>query len=131
MKKADYEYEDVYYILRGKNFHPSRLHVSGRVEITDANDPGDMTRIAKLRGKPTDYGACIVRCTISGRRKIAYLSRHLTKNISSYKAQHATHIVFWILWRGIQGNMELTVNELAKLAEMKVPVAMDYIYMET
>jgi len=26
--------------------------------------------------------------------------------------------------------MELTVNELARLAEMKMPVAMDYIHME-
>lgn len=131
MSNADYEFEDVSYTLWGNDFYPSRLRISGKVEITEASDPGEMTRIAKLQGKPTSYGACEIRCTVMGQKKIAYLARHLTKHLSYYRAQHATDIVYWILWRGIQGNMELTVNELARLAEMKVPVAMDYIHMET
>ena len=130
MSKDDYEYQDVYYSLWGKRFCPSRLRITGKVDIVGATDPGDIGQIGKYTGKPKPYGACQVRCTVRGRNKIAYLARHLTRHLAHYKAEHATHIVYWILWRGVQGNMELTVNELARLAEMKVPVAMDYIQMK-
>ena len=100
------------------------------MEVADANDPGDLGRIGKYRGKPTPYGACDIRCTIKGRRKIAYLATHLKKHLASYRKQHATHIVYWILWRGTQGNMELRVPELTRLAAMRIPVAMDYIHMD-
>ena len=130
MKMNDYEREDVHYSLWGKRFFPSRLRVSGHVQITGANDPGDIGETGRYRGKPTPYGACEVRCTVKGRKKIAYLARHLTKHLAHYRAQHASDVVYWILWRGTQGNMELTVNELARLAETRVPVAMDYIHME-
>jgi hypothetical protein len=126
----DYERVEVYYSLWGKRFIPSRLRLAGRVQIVDINDPGDIGKTGRYRGKPTPYGACQVRCTIKGPKQIAYLARHLTKHRTHLRAQHVSDIVYWILWRGVQGNMELSVGELARLAETKVPVAMDYIYME-
>ena len=64
---------------------------------------------------------------MKGQSTIAYLARHLSKNLAKYKAGHATDVVYWIHWHGVQGNMELTANELGRLVEIKVPVAMDYI----
>ena len=126
-----YEREEVHCALWGERFFPSRLHLTGHVEVADANDPGDIGVLGKYRGKPTPYGSCAVRCTIKGRKKIAYLATHLKRHLAVYRKHGATSIVYWILWRGTQGNMELTVQELKKLADMKVALAMDYIHMET
>jgi hypothetical protein len=131
VQTKDYEREDVWCALWGNRFIPSQLRVSGQIEIADANDPGDIGTLGRYRGEPTPYGSCNVRCTIRGRKKIGYLATHLRRNLARYRRHGATSIVYWILWRGIQGNMELTVQELRKLADMKVAVAMDYIQMET
>jgi len=128
--EGNYERVDVYYSLWGARFSPSRLRIAGKVQITDANDSGDIGKTGRFIGKPRPYGACEVRCTIKGRMKIAYLARHLAKHLAYYKARHASRVVYWILWRGVQGNMELRPNELARLAETKVSVAMNYIHME-
>jgi hypothetical protein len=125
-----YECVDVYYGLQGTRLIPSQLCLPGKVEIVNANDPGDIGQTGKYKGKPIPYGVCNIHCTARIPDRISYLAKHLTKHQAQLKAAHATSIVYWILWRGIQGNMELTVNELARLAEMKVPVAMDYIQME-
>ena len=77
------------------------------------------------------YGTCEVKCTLVGGTQIVYLASHLKRYLPLYKKSRATDIVFWIMWRGLQGNMEFTVQELRKLADMKIPVAMDYIHMET
>jgi len=130
MNTGDYEREDVYYSLWGEKFFPSRLRVDGKVQITDASDPGETGTTGRYRGRSMPYGACRVRCTIKGRRKIGYLARHLTKRLPYYRARHASYVVYWILWRGVQGNMELSVNEVARLAETRVPLAMDYIQMD-
>jgi hypothetical protein len=130
MSKRDYEREEVWYSVWGEKFFPSRLRLRGKVRIVRANDPGDIAVTGRYRGKPTPYGSCNVECTIKGRGKIAYLARHLAKHRRYYTVQHVSHIVFWILWRGVQGNTELSVNEVARLAETKVPVAMDYMLME-
>jgi len=130
MSNGEYEREEVRYSLWGKKFIPSRLKVSGKVRIVRANDPGDIGTTGRYRGKPTPYGSCDLECTIRGRGKIAYLAGHLAKNRIRYKALRVSDIVYWILWRGVQGNMELSVNEVAKLARTGVPVAMDYMFME-
>ena len=130
MSKDTYERAEVWYALWGERFFPSRLRISGKVKIVRPNDPGDIGTTGRYRGKPIPYGSCDVECTIQGRRKIAYLAEHLVKYRNHYKTQRASDIVYWILWRGTQGNMELSANELAKLAETKAGVAMDYILME-
>lgn len=135
MKKNDasegYGPVEVYCSLWGKHFFPSRLKVFGKVEIINANDPGDIGQTGMFRGKPMPYGTCEVKCTLVGGTQIVYLASHLKRYLPLYKKSRATDIVFWIMWRGLQGNMEFTVQELRKLADMKIPVAMDYIHMET
>lgn len=127
----EYEPVEVYCSLLGEHFFPSRLKVFGKVELINAKDPGDIGQTGKYRGKPIPYGTCEVKCTLVGRTQIVYLATHLKRYLPQYKKNRATNIVFWILWRGLQGNMEFTVQELRKLADMKIPVAMDYIHMET
>jgi len=121
--------DDAYISLRGPRFYPSRLEICGAVEVTKAKDPGTIASQGKYRGKKKPYGACEIRRTKPG-RNIAPLADHLRRNSSRYKAAGATDIVFWILWRGLQGNTELTVRELAALAAARVPLAMDYIFIK-
>lgn len=122
---------EAHYSLWGERFFPSRIKVSGNVEIINAIDPGDIGKIGKYRGKPTPYGSCDVRCTRMDRSQIVYLAAHLKRHLALYRKHEATDIVFWIIWTGVQGNMEFTVQELRKLADMRIPVAMDYIHSKT
>ena len=121
--------DDVYVSLWGRHFYPSRLRLRGAIEVTKANDPGTIGTRGKYRGQKKPYGVCQIHSTKPGRNIVA-LADHLSRNSDRYKAAGATEIVFWIVWRGIQGNTELTVRELAALAAARVPLAMDYILIE-
>ena len=121
--------EDLYVSLWGRRFYPSRLKLRGGVVVTHAADRGEIGTRGKYRGKKVPFGSCHVFPKTNG-RKIAFLADHLRRNSRRYKAAGVTHIVFWILWRGGQGNTELTVRELAKLAAARVSLAMDYIWIE-
>jgi hypothetical protein len=130
MKKVECENEEVWCSLWGDKFVPSRLRIGGQVRIVHANDPGDIGTMGRYRGKPRPYGLCDVECTVKGRGKISYLARHLAKRRRYYLARHASHVVYSILWRGVQGNMEFSAKELANLAKTRVAVAMDYMFTE-
>lgn len=125
-----YDHITVYYSLWGEEFFPSKLNISGEVEIVDANDPGDLGNIGKYKAKPTPNGSCQVQCKLKSQNNIIYMAKHLKEHLDELKNANASDIVYWIIWRGIQGNMEFDVDELTALADMKIPVAMDYIQME-
>ena len=126
----EYDHITVYYSLWGEEFYPSMLDISGDVEVVDANDPGDIGIIGKYKNKPIPYGSCQVKCTMKSQNNIIYMAKHLKKHLSAFKKANASDIVYWIIWRGIQGNMEFNVLELAALADMGIPVAMNYIQMD-
>ena len=121
--------DDVYVLIWGRRFYPSRLRLRGAVEVTKATEPGTIGTRGKYCGQKKPYGACHIRSTKPGRNIVA-LADHLRRNTSRYRAAGATEIVFCIVWRGIQGNTELTVRELAALSAAGVPLAMDYILFE-
>jgi hypothetical protein len=130
MTKSEYNPITVYYSLWGEEFYPSKLHLDGDIEIVDSNDPEEIGDIGKYRDKPLPYGACKVECTLNNTNNIIYMAKHLKNHHNLLMEANASDIVYWIIWRGIQGNMEFDVNELSALAEMKIPVAMDYIQIE-
>jgi hypothetical protein len=129
----EYEWQEAWYTISGSKFYPSRLHFRGKVAMIRSNDPGELVQrgLNKNRFVLSPFGHCSVKCTIKGRGKIAYLADHLHKNRPKLRKHHGGRVVFWILFRGVQGNMEFTVQELAKLAKIKVPLAIDYVQMDS
>lgn len=83
------------------------------------------------RGKPYPYGACniIVPPEIPLELKVEWLADYVMRNIGDFKKCGAEDIVFWIVWRGGQGNMELSANELQKIAALNIPMAMNYYHV--
>lgn len=121
--------DDAFIALWGRRFYPSRLRLRGAVQVVNANDPGAIGTIGRYRRQKLPFGSCRIRCAKAG-RNIAFLAEHLRRHSGRYKKAGATSIVFWILWRGSQGNTELTARELSRLAATRVPLAMDYIFEE-
>lgn len=94
---------------------------------------GQISDKGRHRGRPYPYGACniVTPPEISLESKIEWLAEYVAHNIDNFKKCGAEDIVFWIVWRGAQGNMELSTNELQKIASLNIPMAMNYYYVST
>ncbi len=113
----------------GKDFHPSCLGTINNIQMHLVNEPGEIGSLGKYKDKPLPYGACCV-CTpdsIPIPRRITWMADFIKANKKKFMDAGATDITFWIYWYGTQSNMEFTPTELSKIAELNIPLCIDYI----
>ena len=102
------------------------------INLRLVDEPGENKKAGKYKDKPLPYGACCV-CTpddIPNPRRIEWMADYINTNKKSFIEAGATDIIFWIYWYGIQGNMEFTPTELAKIADLNIPLCVDYIFQD-
>ncbi|MEZ4933060.1 MAG: hypothetical protein R2788_13190 [Saprospiraceae bacterium] len=118
--------------LWGENFSPSEIKDIPNIIIQDLNEPGEVSNLGRYKDLPTPYGACSLHTPeeIRSENKIEWMADFILKNKPCFENAGATDITFWIHWTGIQGNMELSVIQLKKIAKTKVPLCMTYMYEE-
>ena len=116
--------------LYGDLFFPSKLRERiPNVEMRGIIEPGEIRAVGKYQGKPAPYGACyIVTPENIGEDRIEWMADFIAQHMESFKAAGADDIVYWLYWTGLQGNMELRPVELRKLADLGIPLAIDYTY---
>ncbi len=118
--------------LFGENFSPLKISSIDGIVLQSSKEPCHIGRFGKYRGKPTPYGSCSV-CppeNISQPESILWLARFAKPHLPIFSEAGATDIVFWILWSGIQGNMEFTPFQMQAIAELGVPFCIDYIHLD-
>lgn len=122
----------VYSTLRGQKFYPSKLQKISTTIIRKSYDPGDIGTIGKYRDKPIPYGWCSITVPdqIENENKISWLADFLYKHMNYLKELGVEDLTFEILWSGVQGNMELSVEELTKIHRLNLPLSMTYSYEE-
>ncbi len=117
-------------LLYGENFSPKKLLNIKNIYFKTKNEVGDIAPIGRYKDKPLPYGSCtlMVPKHIDIKNRIEWMADFIYENIDSFKESGATDITFSICWSGLQGNMELSVEELQKIAKLQIPLSMDYIY---
>ncbi|MEM9526553.1 MAG: hypothetical protein AAGA31_08090 [Bacteroidota bacterium] len=120
-----------YCVVRGDDFHPSRLLNLPDIHFNGRHDPGELRTKGPRKGQPFSRGNCYLEPPpdFTG-DKISWVADFIARNKAMLRKAGGTQILMWIDWYGIQGNMEYTVEQLQKLAAMGVPLAVDYIYQK-
>lgn len=115
--------------LTGQEFRPSMLPDKiSDIQLRNAIDPGDLGTLGRYKDKPLPYGSCIVvtPTEVKPEKRIEWIADYVKKHKQIFIDSGATDFHIQITWTGIQGNMEFNVKELEKLADLKVPVNMNY-----
>ena len=117
--------------LTGQEFRPSLLSDKiADIQLRNAINPGDLGTLGPYKNKPVPYGSCVVvtPTEIKPEKRIEWIADYIKKHKKIFGDCGATDFHIQITWTGIQGNMEFNVNELEKLADLKVPVNMNYFF---
>jgi hypothetical protein len=119
--------------LSGKEFYPSKLQegvLGAGAQMQLAIDPGQIGTRGRFKNQPEPYGHCTMSPPneIQVADRIDWMIEFVSKNISLFKKNGATDIVFDLYWSGTQGNMELTAHQLRNLGNLQIPLAITYVY---
>lgn len=117
--------------LWGESLSPDLLRGIPDIQFRTANEANEIAKSGRYRGKVRPFGTCRLSTPDSvTENKVEWMADFVAAHKEKFEAAGATRIVFWIYWYGSQGNMELSVVELEKLALLEIPLAMDYIFVE-
>ena len=118
--------------LWGKQFYPSRLKNIQDILISDSIDRGQIGTAGLYKNRPTMFGACTIVAPkdIERINIVFWMADFIKKNKQEFKQAGATKMLFWILWFGGQGNMELSAQEIKEIHETGLDLCMDYIIRE-
>lgn len=118
--------------LWGDSFSPALLEDIPDIHFRLAHEVGDIARLGRYKGKLYPYGACHLGTPelVTQESVIEWMADFVAAHKEKFVVAGATSIVFWIYWYGGQGNTELSVVELNKLAALQIPLCMDYIFTE-
>ncbi|MGE0273923.1 MAG: hypothetical protein AB7R40_00680 [Nitrospiraceae bacterium] len=116
--------------LWGDTFSPSHLRqLVPAIQMRLLTEPGEIQAKGKYRGQPAPYGACCVTTPeeIEVRHRIEWMADYIAANLPFFKAAGATDIIYWLYWTGLQGNMEFKPSEIRKIANLDIPLCINYI----
>ncbi len=117
--------------LWGENFSPKLLNHIADIEMKNFNEPGDIGRRGKYKGKKTPYGSCsIITPKMFVNDRIGWMAKYINNHKEEFKKAGATEIILWIFWYGVQGNMDFTIEQINEISKAKVPLFIDYIFEE-
>lgn len=118
--------------LSGDAFKPDLLAEKLKgIQLRNPISPGQLGKFGRYKGKPVPYGLCSIATPeeVEVGKRIEWMADFINENMQHFRECGATEIEFQIDWYGIQGNMELSVIELEKLASLKIPVNMNYFQL--
>ena len=122
---------EAYCVVQGPNLDVLELEKQLSAPLNNKRVRGQIGERGRYKGQPFPDGACDIGVPqdIDLGSPIEWLADFLADNMSTIKSLGAEDIVFWIVWRGIQGNMELSATELQKIADLGIPMAIHYYYL--
>jgi hypothetical protein len=118
-------------ILSGDNFDPADLIKKiPDVRIEKIIATGEIGTRGRYKGQLTPYGLCKITTpdSIPVEEKIKWLTAIISRHIETFRANGATDIEFSIYWTGLQGNMEFTSEQLRGIADLGIPLTIDYVF---
>lgn len=119
--------------LSGSEFRPTILSEKFKdIELRNIVNSGDIATTGKNKGKPSPVGRCTVvtPTTVIPDKRIEWIADFIKKHEKTLREYGVTDFDIQINWKGVQGNMELRVIELEKLADLKFPVSMNYFFVK-
>jgi len=126
--------DEVYCSVHGKNLNVVELEKRLTAPLRNKTIRGELMKRGIYRGQPSPYGSCNIGVpeNIPSEHHIEWLADYVTENLNTINELGAdqSQTKIRIVWKGVQGNMELSASELHKLAALNLPLCMDYIFLD-
>lgn len=117
--------------ISGDNFSPKRLlKLYPEITISSNHEKGDYGNHKWNRDKKYSYGSCKIVVEDKIIYKLDWLLDFINSNHKQIQDLGVEREIIWIVWWGIQGNMELDKKLIQKLHETGLDMAMNYYYID-
>jgi len=120
-------------ILSGDNFNPSHL-IDKLTDVTIEKiiGTGEISNRGRYKLQPSPYGLCQIwtPSNVPMPDRIKWMTTLISQHSESFRSSGVTDIELNILWTGRQGNMEFTHEELVGIAELGIPLTINYSFEE-
>lgn len=116
--------------LRGDNFSPKKLlQCFPNLILGRTHEKTDIKTIGTNIRQEFGYGSTVIVVDDRIDFKLEWLLDFILENHQKVTSLGVNNEILWIVWLGIQGNMELDKGLLAKIAETGLDMAMNYYYI--
>lgn len=118
--------------LRGEVFDPSKfIKIDHPLSLTNISIPGEIGKIGRYKNKKIPYGCCTIITDIDYPidKRVEVLINFILDNKGKFDQLGISGIGIDIYWYGVQGNMELTADELKLITSLNLPISMTYVYV--
>jgi len=117
--------------IDGKDFSPKKLKETFPDLILSSNhEVGEFGEFKWNKNEKYDYGSCIIVVEDSIQFKLDWLLNFILENGDEIRKLGVDNELIWLIWYGIQGNMELDSRMIRKLAKTGLSMNMNYHYIE-
>ena len=117
--------------LSGDNFSPKSLvQIFPELTIASHHEKGEYGRHKWNKDKVYTYGSCKIVVEDKIVYKLDWLLDFIISNHEKVKELGVEREIIWLVWWGIQGNMELDKTLIEKLYITGLDMAMNYYYID-
>ena len=115
----------------GAGFRPEELQNTISFKQTVLASTGENSKYGKYKGKPSSYGHCYfeIDSCYNEEEKIEKAVELISflRNTENNTNLNIEKIDIHLFFSGIQGNMDISSKGIQKLAELNLPIIMNYI----
>lgn len=118
-------------ILSGDNFNPLNIiNILPNIKIEKMIGAGEIATIGRYKGKPCAYGLCKISTpdNVAPEERIKWMTTLISNHLGIFRENGVTDIELSILWKGYQGSIEFTHDELKAIADLGIPLTIDYLF---
>lgn len=114
--------------ISGENFSPKELlnHFPFLI-LSSTHEKTDIWKIGRIKGQEYGYGSTVIVVDDNIKHKLDWLLDFIIANDQKVRDLGGNDQKLWLIWWGIQGNMELDRNLLTKISQ--TGLNMNYYYI--
>lgn len=117
--------------ISGDNFSPKELLDQFPFLILGStHEKSDIGKIGRFKGKEHGYGSTVIVVEDNIIYKLDWLLDFILENGQKIRNLGVKEELLWLVWWGIQGNMELDKSLLEKIAKTGLNMNMNYYYID-
>ena len=117
--------------ISGKNFSPNKLlEIYSGLIIASAHEKGEYGIHKWNKDKKHTDGSCKIVVDDKIINKLDWLLDFIISNQTQIYELGVEEEIIWLVWWGIQGNMELDSKLIEKLHQTGLDMAMNYYYID-
>ena len=116
--------------ISGEDFSPKELlYYFPNLLLGRTHEKTDIAKIGPRKGKEYGYGSTVIVVDDNIIYKLDWLLDFILENGQNIRELGVNDEILWLIWWGIQGNMELDEKLLTKIAKTGLHMNMNYYYI--